>query len=264
MSDMSELRPGTGINWTNQDRTVGTVEYGSPKDTHAVFFMDKVHNPVKSQQAGHPIYDNVPFVRIGSPGERLNIVIRPASQTDQRRFAMQWAQFQQNVEQRPSGTPVSILFPENPAVIGLLEGSSVFTVEQLAELSANAIENIGMGCQKYVNEAQQYLKIAEKGVKATEFRHQLDERDRKIAALTQNVQELNNTVTKLLNERKGRVESDNDRAFAGAMERPTHMPRTPFDPQAEQIAATGRETRPVPQKPVKAAARRQRARLNEG
>ena len=256
MSDTGDLAPHSGISWNNSDRTVGVVEYGGgDKGQTAIFFLDKRHNPAKSEQMGHPIYDNVPFVRIGPPGERLNIVIRPATDIDKRRFALHWAQFTQNVEQRPSGTPISILYPEHPAVNAMFEGCSVFTVEQLAELSANAIENIGMGCQKYVNEAQQYLKMAEKGVKHTEFRKQLEDRDREIAGLKQSMSELQNTVTKLLKDRGSRAVNQFETAEAGAMERPTHMPHTAFDAQTAQIEASGRAMRPAPAKPKRARPR---------
>jgi hypothetical protein len=262
MSDVDygpSFRP-QGVDWNNSDQTVGTVNF-QDKNTHAIFYMDRRHNPAKSEQEGHPIYDNIAFVRIGNPGERLNVVIRPATQVDQRRFPIQWAQFQQNMEQRPSGTPVTILFPSNPAVVGMLEGCNVFTVEQLADLSANAIENIGMGCQTYVNQAQQYLKMSEKGVKHAEFQKKLDERDQKIAQLSNHVQELNTTVTKLLAQIKNGQVRQQDIDFAGGQERPTFQPNASFDSQSAQIAAIGRETRQAPKKaaPTKPA-RRERVR----
>jgi len=124
-----------------------------------------------------------------------------------------------------------------------------------------------MGCQNYVNQAQSYLKMAEKGIKHAEFQRKLDERDQKIAQLQHNVNELNSTVTKLLNQIKGGTLRQADIAAAGGMERPTHMPHAQFDPQEAQIAASGRAMRPVPKKAApKAAAkpaRRERARLND-
>lgn len=258
MSDMGELKPAVGINWNNADRTVGIVEYGSGKETHAVFYMRPVLNGIKTRENGRAFYEDIPYVRIAQPGERLNVVERPATAQDQRRFALQWAQFQQNSQQRPAGTPVSILFPEQPSIVAMFEASQVWTVEQLADLSANAIENIGMGCQSYVNAAQQYLRIAEKGIKAHEFRQQLEGRDREIAALKQNVQELNNTVTRLLSERRQQGIHQGEREYAGSMERPVHMPSTPFDAQAEQIAASGRAMRGTPKQ-----SKRSRPRLAE-
>jgi hypothetical protein len=270
MSDVDygpAFRP-QGVDWNNADQTVGTVNF-QDRNTHAIFYMDKRHNPAKSEAAGHPVYDNIPFVRIGNPGERLNVVIRPATDVDRRRFALQWAQFQQNAEQRPDGAPISMLYPNDPAKIGLLEGCGVWTVEQLAALSGNAIENIGMGCQTMVNEAQAYLKMAEKGVRAIEFRKQLEDRDNKINQLTHQVGELNNTVTKLLRQLKSGALREADIENAGMMERPTHMPHAQFDAQSEQIAALDRQNRgagrvkPAAPKKTTAKPRRERTRLAE-
>ena len=58
----------------------------------------------------------------------------PAIQADKHRFALQWAQFEQNRIQKPSGTPISTLFNDNPAVVALMEANSIWTVEQLADL----------------------------------------------------------------------------------------------------------------------------------
>ena len=147
------------------------------------------------------------------------------------------------------------LYPENSAVNAMLEACGVFTVEQLAELQQMPLRTSGMGAQKYVNEAQQYMKMAQKGVNHTEFRKQLENRDLEIAGLKQQVQELNNSVTKLLKERGNRAQHQYDMAEAGAMERPTHMPNTAFDLQTAQIEALGRDMRPVPAKPKRARPR---------
>ena len=239
-----------GIDWNNADRTVGMVNF-QDRNIHAIFYVDKQHNPAKSREAGRPIYDNIVFVRIGNPGERLNVVIRPATQGDMQRFALQWAQFQQKREQRPEGTPLNCLFPENPALIGNFEGASVYTVEQLAGLSGNAIESIGMGAQGYVNQAQQYLQNAEKGIRNSQMRKMQEDHEREVNALKHQLSEQGKRIDQLIEQGRRGVARQREFDDAGAMERPVHMAGG-FDPQSEIINAVGQETRQVPKQPKRA------------
>ena len=253
------IQGNSGINWNNADRTVGTVNF-QDRNTHAIFYLDKMHNPAKSREAGRPMYDNIVYVRIGNPGERLNVVIRPATDQDRQRFALQWAQFQQKREQRPDGTPLNCLFPENPALIGMLEGGNVFTVEQLAHLSGNAIENIGMGAQGYVNQAQQYLQNAEKGVRNSQLRTMQEEHEREVSGLKHQIDEMRKVVDGLREQMRRGTARQQEFDIAGGMERPQHIGQG-FDPQQEQINNLGRQQRPAPQAEKPAKGKRQREKL---
>lgn len=235
-----------GIDWNNADRTVGMVNF-QDRNAHAIFYTAPMHNPAKSREAGRPISDDVVMIRIGNPGERLNVVIRPATQQDKQRFALQWAQFQQNRVQKPEGSPISLLFPESPATVANLEGCGVYTVEQLAGLSGDAIQSIGMGAQGWVNNAQTYLANAEKGIRNSQMRQAQEEHDREMNAIKFQLAEAQKTIEKLVQQNKAIMARQGDIALAGGMEHPVHIGQG-FDPQAEQIAALGRESRPAPQK----------------
>jgi hypothetical protein len=245
-----------GIDWQNADRTVGMVNF-QDRNTHAIFYWDKMHNAAKSREHGRPWYDNVVMVRIGNPGERLNIVIRPATQGDKQRFALQWAQFQQQKEQRPEGTPLNCLFPENPAMIGNFEGAGVYTVEQLAGLSGNAIETLGMGTQGYVNQAQQYLANAEKGIRNSQLRKMQEDHEREVNALKHQLEEQGKRIDQLLEQQRRGVARQQQYDAAGGMERPVHLGQG-FDPQQEMISNIGREQRPAPQAEAKPKRTRQK------
>jgi hypothetical protein len=183
----------TGINW--QSGNVGIVEYGGGARAQlAIFYNKSVHNPVQSQQQGRPVFEDKIYVRVAPPGERLNVVDRPANRGDQQRWPMQWASFQQNKEQTPEGTPIELLYPEKPAVAATLRANGVMTIETCAELSGNAIDSIGMGAQGWVNAAQKYVAYANKGVAITQHRKDLEERDSKIRVLTQQVESLQDEI----------------------------------------------------------------------
>jgi len=252
MSETTDFTRPVSINWNNSEQTVGVVDYGS-KNLSVMFHTNPVHNPAKSKEAGTPQYDDVVYVRIAPPGERLNIIDRPVTDVDKQKYAQQWYQFQQNRQQRPSGTPVSLLFPMQPSITAMLEGAGVWTVEQLGDLSASAIENIGMGCQRYVNDAKKYLEVAARGVKGSQLREELDARDAQIRVLTHQIEQLSSTVDKLLKER-GKETSTNDlkRLIQEAMH-PVPMRGAEFDAQTAVINATGAAIRP------KAKAKKQEA-----
>jgi len=230
----------TNISWHGN---VGTVEYGGGDKTMLVFFFNKaMHNPAKSTEEGRPWYDERVFVRIHPPGERLNIVERPATEQDKRRWPVQWAQFRENKQQVPEGTPIDLLYPDQPAIAATLRANNVYTVEQCAELSGTAIDSIGMGCQRYVNDSKKYLEAAHKGVGASQLRKELEERDRQIHTLTRQVEMLTGEVRRLTDLNTTGVDLKALQALvAGQQIRPQFPAAQPgqvFDAQSAQINAT--------------------------
>lgn len=191
---MDDFQAHQQINWNGD---VGTVQYGGGDKTMVViFYMKPMQHPGKSAETGRPYFEDKIFVRIHPPGERLNIIDREATGADKNRFPMQWQQFEQNRPQVADGTPIDMLFPAQPAVAAALKASGVFTVEQCGNLSAHAIENIGMGAQNWVNNAKRYLEVADKGVKGSQLKKALDEKDLQITSLNHKIDlletELNN------------------------------------------------------------------------
>jgi hypothetical protein len=226
----------TNIHWNG---SVGVVEYGGgARGQLAIFYHKSVHNPQRSQQEGRPVFEDRIFVRVAPPGERLNIVDRPATRSDQQRWPQQWALFQQNKEQTPEGTPIELLYPEKPAVAATLRANGVMTIEACSELSGNAIDSIGMGAQTWVNAAQKYVAFANKGVAITQHRKDLEERDRQIKVLTQQIDSLQDEIAQLLSSKASdsRQLSAIQEMLAGAMGHPRRtMSKTPqytYDPDA--------------------------------
>ncbi len=235
MVDEFGLANSGSIQW--QGEWGGTVQL-ERNNNMAIFFNKAVHNPAKSTEKGSPHYDNVTFVRIAPPGERLNIVERPAREEDRRRFPVQWAQFQQNQEQLPEGMPIDLLYPERPAVGATLRANGVYTVEQCAGLSGTAIDSIGMGAQQYANDAQKMLEMANKGVNSVKHRKDLEERDQKIRILENNIQNLQAALANLEARASAAPNLDQiQNLLAGLQQRPVHLPNKGFDSQTAAINA---------------------------
>lgn len=264
---MNDFVAHSGIEWQGD---VGVVKYG-PGDAGMVvmFYLHPVLNPARSAELGSSQYDDVVFVRIHPPGERLNIIDRKANDTDKRRFPMQWQQFLQNKPQANNGIPIDLLFPANPSVAAALKASGVHTVEQCSELSAHAIETIGMGAQNWVNDAKRYLEVANKGVKASQLKAAMEERDRENAHLKHKIELLETELTQLREVTAQSVTmKDVQQLIAqngGGGNRPTFAPgklNQTFDAQTAQINGT-HSTRDLAKAKVKKpeAAKRSRARI---
>lgn len=235
MAEFTEFHPPRDISWNSPD--VGIVNYG-PGDAGMVvmFYNYSKHNAHKSAQEGRPIFEDHVYVKISPPGERLNIVDRPATDEDRRRWNMQWQMFQQNKQQVPAGTPIGLLYPDQPSIADMLRAHRVHTVEQLSELSSNAIDTIGMGAQRYVNDARKYLDQAGKGVHAIEFRKTVERLESEKRVLEQQMQALRATVQGMQsNMAQGPANlAQLQQLLAGVMQVPMQAPQ--IDGQSQMIA----------------------------
>jgi hypothetical protein len=225
----------------------GVVKYGNDQNMVVMFYTKAVIDPTRSTEAGRPFYKDVVYVRVHPPGERLNIVDRQATQADKQRWATHWNQFRENAPQETEGTPIELLYPDSPAKSGALRASGVHTVEQLAHLSAHAIESIGMGAQHWVNDAARYLQVADKGVKASELKKMLDDRDRendslkrKITLLEEEIGHLRDNIGKqiTMDDVQAMIANQGGGGRRGVYPQQREMRNSTFDPQAAQIAAT--------------------------
>lgn len=243
---MDDFQPSSGIK--RMGEWGGVVQYGGGDSSMVVmFYLRDVHNPSKSVEFNRPFFDDKVFVRIHPPGERLNIIDREASDVDKRRFPMQWAQFKENAPQVSDGTPVDMLFPASPATAAALKASGVHTVEQCADLSAHAIENIGMGAQQWVNTAKRYMEVANKGVKASQLKYELDKKDLEITSLKNMVELLkteldgikdNQTKTLTMADVQQMLANQGGGGKRGVFPPGDNLSNTHFDAQISQINAT--------------------------
>ncbi len=236
MSDTyTDFRPMTGMDRASIDsQGYGMVQYGPTDDKLIVgFYKRAVLNQARSRAEGKPVHEGRDFVKIQHPGETLNVVDREVKEDDKRRWPRLWHNYQSGVRQTPDGVPINLLFPARPEVETMLRGYNIHTVEQLANLSGEAISTVGMGCQEWVNAAQRYMERASKGVNHHQFEKALAEKDQQIAALTRQVAE----VTALVRQQQAQQPNPQTYDFQTAQINQTHqsvdMPFTP--PGAEFV-----------------------------
>lgn len=122
----------------------GVATYGDGK-VFAEFFRGKRFNPSKSQP-GAPIYDALDMIRVIIPGER-DVMEYEATREYQRKYPQQWAAYQQGLEQRAAGTPLDLMFIDQPEQVAMLNAMRIWTVQQLANISDTAAHNIRGGLE---------------------------------------------------------------------------------------------------------------------
>ena len=215
MSDTYTEFPALNVNSEQiRHQGYGVVNSGPGDDRLIVgFYRKSIVNVAMSQQQGKRICEDRDFVKIQHPGETYNIVDRAVSEQDKRRFPRQWAMYAQGKQQIPDGIPVSLLFPESPAKTDMLIGYNIHTIEQLANLSGSAIQTVGMGCQEWVNKAQDYLKQAEKGVNYHKFNTEMAAKDQQISTLERQVRELGQRIEQMMSVQSMPAQQQQPRTF---------------------------------------------------
>ncbi len=196
------------------------------------FYKKSVLNAARSREQGKPVHEGRDFVKIQHPGETLNIVDRPVSESDTQRWPRQWAHYQQGVRQVPDGVPINLLFPSKPEIESTLRGYNIHTVEQLAGLSAQGISTVGMGAMDWVNAAKRYMERADKGVNHHQFEKAIADRDAQIAQLTRQVAE----VTALVRQQQSQpAPNAQTYDFQTAQINTTHQSNEPYTPEPAQF-----------------------------
>lgn len=146
------------------DPNSGLASQGDDNKVFATFYTKSVIDQLKSKEAGRQINKDVTFIKIIQPGEsRLGTYDQPATDIEVARFPRQWAQYKANQQQTMEGSPLSLLFPDNPAIVDNLKSAGVFTIEQLAGMQLGQLQQVGMGGQTFQDKAKQYLAAADKG-----------------------------------------------------------------------------------------------------
>jgi hypothetical protein len=126
------------------------VSHGDDKGLFVTFYNESVESPFKSEQAGHPVFDEVPFIHIIFPGNTTTQIRKPAKlksdngvPSDPERFPKQWAAFQSQTETVTEGMPLTEWAPITKSVALNLKAIHVHTVEQLASLPDTALTWLG-------------------------------------------------------------------------------------------------------------------------
>lgn len=132
-----------------------------------------------------------PFVRISIPGNNLNIVERPADGRDVNRFPRQWLYYQMSTGKIANagnvpGMQIDAWEDVSPEIRRQLKFLRFVTVEQLAGATDAQIQGIGMGAERFREQAKQA--IAQRN--RMQVSKEVQERDQKIEEQAQQLKAL--------------------------------------------------------------------------
>lgn len=163
-----------------------------------IFYRDVLQDETESVAQGRPIFRDVDFVRIHIPGDPTSIVVRPASDADKRRFAMQWARYLQGKkdEEQISGTPLKEWPLVTRAQVEELRYFQIMTVEHLADVS-DGVKAKMPGLTRLAQQAKIWLERTNATAAAAQHQQTIENQANRIAVLERAVQALTAEKEKL-------------------------------------------------------------------
>lgn len=167
------------------------------------FFRHPVQNDAKTESEGRPIFEDVDFISIRVPGDKLSEIERPVRETDKSRFPAHWLRYKAGLEGSPiTGTPLEAWPSVTRAQVEELKFFNVRTVEQLADLSDGNAQKFA-GIQSLKTKAKAFLELAREGNAPIErLTAQIEERDNLIQTQGRQLAELQAKVDELMSARK--------------------------------------------------------------
>lgn len=182
----------------------GMVRFGSDSGVNVLFYKKPVHDPVGSREKGRPVTIALDYVRIQQPGEK-DFADRPVRDDPSviNRWPQHWARYQEGQQPIPDGTPIDILFPQNPEIAANLHPLGMHTIEQMAGATAHALQTIGMGSVEWQKKARDFLAAANGGVGMHKLQTELERRDNTIEVLQNEMSLLRRQIDQLLAVQQG-------------------------------------------------------------
>lgn len=151
------------------------------------FYVKPVKDDYKTEQEKRPIFFDVDFVKICTPGNTLNIIDTPARDDHKQRFPRQWNAFKSRVGETSgvSGTPVTEWPRLSASQAEELKALKFYTVESIAGAGDAQLQGIGMIAGQSVfafrDDAKRFLMVADAAAKMSEADKKLEEAKAEIA-----------------------------------------------------------------------------------
>jgi len=177
------------------------VNHGNDSNLHVEFFMESEYQGFASDEAGHPVYKDVPYISIMFAGDTTKKVVRPVkdydhdgSPTDAQRFPQQWERFKKGEEQSADGWRLREWPAMSRSLCKTLEQMNIFTVEHLAALTDTGLSFLG--AREWREKAKAALALASNSAAATKFAAENEHLKNELDSLRSTVSQLSDQLQK--------------------------------------------------------------------
>lgn len=144
----------------------------------------------------HPVRDKVVFDEATGKWKILQLL--PGKQSYIRRFPEAWNAFHRGSADVVTGTPLEVLFKNDPSKVEAYKFRHITVIEQLAALNNTDAENLGMGGRDDVERAKRFIEKAKQGASSVELVASMEDMRRENASLKAQVGDLMEKLKEVL------------------------------------------------------------------
>lgn len=165
-------------------------------------FYDKAVKTTEVNDNGLPIFKNVTYVEIRLKDNNTEVFNQPANQDKIRRFPREYALYKMAKEQIKEGTPLEQFAFLTAAEVATCKNRGIFTVEALAELSAEKVQSLSLQneyklAKIFMQNAKKNNEMADFARKESEYRDKIAEYIEKFDILSEENNILKQEITRL-------------------------------------------------------------------
>lgn len=102
------------------------------------------------------------------------IKLAEGKRSDIARNPQEWNAFFRNAKDNEIGTPLSLLFKNDPSRVAVYERYGITTIDRLAMVNPTDIDSIGMGAREDQERAKAYIERTKKDSGSTQLNHKLE------------------------------------------------------------------------------------------
>ncbi len=166
------------------------------------FRMELVQDPAKTEKAGRPIFDEVEYIKIVSPGDRNNIIDCPVNEFHRARFSTRYRAWKEGKAKGEAitGTPIE-KWPEiTRGDAESLRYLHIYTVEGLVGVD-DVVLGKWPGLRTLRDRAKQWLEVSLKTAAASQLRADKEKSEAKVANLERQLEEMRKALARVEDSR---------------------------------------------------------------
>jgi hypothetical protein len=176
-------------------------------------YRDTARNEFLSEQEGRPMYDDVIYVEIISPGSRdstpvfeLVRYLNPESGLEEPLYGIKYNELKQyvdmfikddEIDSSLSGTPLKQWPEMSRTMISTLRAQNIYTVDALAALPDTKLNVVGPDGRTWRTKAQAYIAAAKDSAHATKLAADLERAQDDVKVRDEQIKELSERLTRM-------------------------------------------------------------------